>query len=101
MGTKEEWEEIEKSSQQREEKIIEEYGADITKLKPSPKIEKATNIMNKIAKVICIIVAIAYTFIIVMAFVVLIAYYSNINERLEQGIPTTSFLDGMFSAVGK
>ena len=48
MGTKEEWEEIEKAYQKRENEIKEQYGADITKLeKDSEKTKKKIRKANK------------------------------------------------------
>ena len=64
MGTKEEWEEIEKAYQKRENEIKEQYGADITKLekdseKTKKKIRKANKFLEKLLKILLTIIIIS------------------------------------------
>lgn len=77
------WEELQKWNLQKEEQMKEKYGADITKLaeeKSTKVINKMSDIVNKIGKIILVAVIIAQAIIIVLAYVVLIAYFVNIRQ---------------------
>lgn len=73
MGTKEEWNEIEKKYMSREEEIKQEYGTDITKMEETNKkslkrIDKLTHILTIVGKIFLIIMIILVIFIILIVW---------------------------------
>lgn len=101
MGTKEDWEEIEKAYQKRENEIKDQYGADITKLekdseKTKKKILKANKFLEKLLKILLTIIIIGIIVcIILLLFAWKYAKYRT-KEELElknSGVDNSKFLE--------
>ncbi len=101
MGTKEEWEEIEKAYQKRENEIKEQYGADITKLekdseKTKKKIRKANKFLEKLLKILLTIIIISL--IACIALLILAWRYAKARteeelRRKNSGVKSFDFIE--------
>lgn len=94
MGTKEEWEEIEKAYQAREEKIKEEYGVDLAKLqkenkKVTKKIKTSNKVFEKILKIFLIIVILIFVLSLIYVRNLFAFLYKNVNIDVVENFENT------------
>ncbi len=83
MENKEEWKEIEKWNEQKEFEREEKYGVDITKLSGSEgKIDKFSKTIEIIVKVLHFIGKAAVILAIIIAYISVFSYFSNVHQTL-------------------
>ncbi len=86
MENNQDWKQLERWQAQREEKIKEEYGIDITKIQGNKKlIDKVTRVMEKILNFLLFLVTAAQVCIVILLFYMLIAQYIEINNLIKDG----------------
>lgn len=98
MGTKEDWEEIEKTQRKIENEMQKQYGIDITKLakdteKTQKRVRKSNKFLDKLLKILFSIIILGEIFFILT----LIGVWANTRKNMKSQIDMNSKSDAIFA----